>query len=99
MTEAFPAHREGLLSYPYWTGVFIELTEAKWPQDPDSVLAGMEVARQAGARIASDDVGAGYDGLLQLVRLRPDLIKVDRALVSRLATDPAAELVLRLWGN
>jgi len=82
-----------------WAGVFIELTEAAWPQDADSVLAGVEVARQAGARIASDDVGAGYAGLLQLVRLRPDLIKVDRALVSRLGTDPAAESVLRMLGE
>jgi len=82
-----------------WSGVIIELTEAAWPKDPDSVLAGVELARQAGARIASDDVGAGYAGLLQLVRLRPDLIKVDRALVSRLGTDPAAESVLRLLGD
>jgi EAL domain-containing protein (putative c-di-GMP-specific phosphodiesterase class I) len=82
-----------------WTGVIIELTEAAWPEDPDSVLAGVEIARQAGARIASDDVGAGYAGLLQLVRLRPDLIKVDRALVSLLGTDPAADSVLRLLGE
>lgn len=82
-----------------WTGVIIELTEAPWPKDPGSVLAGVELARRAGARIASDDVGAGYAGLLQLVRLSPDLIKVDRALVSRLGTDPAAESVLRLLGE
>ena len=63
------------------------------------MLAGVELARRAGAKIASDDVGAGYAGLLQLVRLRPDLIKVDRALVSRLGTDPAADSVLRLLGE
>jgi len=82
-----------------WAGVIVELTESAWPQDPDSVLAGVEMVRRAGARIASDDVGAGYAGLLQLVRLRPDMIKVDRALVSRLGTDPAAESVLRLLGE
>jgi len=82
-----------------WAGVIVELTESAWPADPDAVLAGVELVRRAGARIASDDVGAGYAGLLQLVRLRPDMIKVDRALVSRLGTDPAAESVLRLLGE
>ena len=82
-----------------WAGVVLELTESAWPDDEAAVLAGVELAREAGAKIASDDVGAGYAGLLQLVRLRPDLVKVDRGLVSRLGTDPAAESVLRSLGE
>ncbi|HET7325885.1 MAG TPA: EAL domain-containing protein [Nocardioidaceae bacterium] len=82
-----------------WSGLILELTEAAWPKDEDAVLAGVEAARHAGAMIASDDAGAGYAGLLQLVRVRPDLIKVDRGLVRRLGSDPAAETVLRLLGE
>jgi len=78
--------------------MIVELTEREWPDEP-AVLRGVELIRAAGAWIAADDVGAGYAGLLQLVRLRPQLIKVDRSLVSRLAHDPAAEAVVAMLGN
>jgi GAF domain-containing protein len=36
-----------------------------------------------------DDIGAGYAGLRQVMRLRPDVLKLDRSLVADVATDPA----------
>ncbi len=37
--------------------------------------------RKQGFRIALDDFGTGHSGLLRLAELRPDVIKIDRALV------------------
>ena len=38
--------------------------------------------REQGARLAADDLGSGYAGFRHLVRLQPDIIKLDISLVS-----------------
>jgi hypothetical protein len=48
----------------------------------------LDALRARGARIAIDDAGAGYAGLTQLMRVRPDLIKLDRSLVGGIHADP-----------
>lgn len=47
-----------------------------------------------GMRLAVDDVGAGYSSILRVLDLRPDLLKVDRALIQGCATDPMRRYVL-----
>jgi GAF domain-containing protein len=39
--------------------------------------------------IAIDDAGAGHAGLKQLMRVRPDIVKIDRDLVHEIDRDPA----------
>lgn len=41
--------------------------------------------RRAGARIAIDDAGSGYAGLERILRLAPDVLKLDRQLVLGIA--------------
>jgi EAL domain-containing protein (putative c-di-GMP-specific phosphodiesterase class I) len=45
--------------------------------------------RARGARIAVDDAGAGYAGLNQLMRVQPDVIKLDRSLIEGIHADKA----------
>ena len=45
--------------------------------------------RARGARLAVDDTGAGYAGLTHVMRLQPDIIKLDRALTTGVDLDPA----------
>ncbi|UES42120.1 putative bifunctional diguanylate cyclase/phosphodiesterase [Roseibium aggregatum] len=50
--------------------------------------------RDLGIRIEIDDFGTGHASLIALTRLKPDLLKIDRALISPLTTQPAqAKLV------
>jgi hypothetical protein len=79
--------------------MFVELTETVWPSDEHALLAAVDAVRAAGGRIAADDVGAGYSGLLHLVRLRPEMIKVDRQLVRMVGTDPGSSVVIRMLGD
>ena len=70
------------------SGLVIELTEHQlFTADPslDRELAGL---RARGARIALDDAGNGYAGLQQIIRLAPEIIKLDRSLVDGVAGDP-----------
>ena len=45
--------------------------------------------RDLGIRLAVDDAGAGYASLTHIVTLAPDIIKIDRGLVTDIDTDRA----------
>ena len=62
-------------------GIVIELTEQALPAEDSDLQRDLADLRARGARIALDDAGAGYAGLSHVVRVRPDLIKLDRSLV------------------
>jgi EAL domain-containing protein (putative c-di-GMP-specific phosphodiesterase class I) len=70
------------------SGIVVEITEqdAESAQDLDAHVARL---RRRGAIIAVDDTGAGFAGLTRLMDLRPEVIKLDRLLVSGLDHDDA----------
>jgi len=51
--------------------------------------------KNLGFQFALDDTGAGYASLQAVIELEPDFIKVDRALISGLDTDPARQALLK----
>jgi diguanylate cyclase (GGDEF)-like protein len=67
----------------------IEITENERVGDDDRLARALEPLRKRGARIAVDDAGAGYSGLQQVMRIQPDIIKLDRSLVANVDSDPA----------
>ena len=69
--------------------LILELTEHTRIEDYGPVLAGMELHRREGVRVAVDDTGAGYAGLHHILRLRPDVIKLDLDLTRGIHADPA----------
>jgi EAL domain-containing protein (putative c-di-GMP-specific phosphodiesterase class I) len=70
-------------------GIVVEITEHEFVPDDDSLQESVADLRQRGARIAIDDAGAGHAGLKQLMRVRPDIVKLDQALIRDIHTDPA----------
>jgi diguanylate cyclase (GGDEF)-like protein len=71
------------------TGIVIEITEHEFVTEDDDLAAALAELRDRGARIALDDAGAGYAGLTQVMRLRPDIVKLDRNLTKEIHADPA----------
>jgi len=69
--------------------VVIEITEEERVLDIEALHRRLDPLRARGARIAVDDAGEGYAGLQQVMRMRADIIKLDRALVADVHTDPA----------
>jgi diguanylate cyclase (GGDEF)-like protein len=69
--------------------VVVEITENDRVTDPDALVERLAPLRARGARIAVDDAGAGYSGLQQVMRIHPDIIKLDRSLVANVDSDPA----------
>ena len=69
------------------SGLVIELTENELLSDAPGLDAAIADVRQRGGRIAIDDAGAGYAGLKHVMRLAPDLIKLDRSLIAGVEHD------------
>jgi EAL domain-containing protein (putative c-di-GMP-specific phosphodiesterase class I) len=66
----------------------VEITEQE-PAAEGPLQEVLAELRSRGARLAVDDTGAGYAGLQRMLAIRPDIIKLDKALVTRLHQDPA----------
>jgi EAL domain-containing protein (putative c-di-GMP-specific phosphodiesterase class I)/AmiR/NasT family two-component response regulator len=62
--------------------IVIELTEHVPVEDYGALHRALGKMRAAGARLSADDLGAGYAGFRHLIRLRPDIIKLDISLVA-----------------
>ncbi len=69
--------------------VVLEVTEQSIVTDFDRIAWALDPLRDLGMRLAIDDAGAGYAGLQQILRLRPDIIKLDISLTRDIDTDHA----------
>ena len=68
--------------------VVFEITEGQRVKDPRHLLNIIDYYRDAGFRIALDDLGAGYSSLNLLSQLKPDFVKLDIELVRDVGMDP-----------
>ncbi len=80
-------------------GLIVEVTEETLVESSLEFDAAFADLRRWGARLAVDDVGAGYSGLRQITAVVPDYLKLDRSLVCGIHRDPdRAALVGALAG-
>jgi EAL domain-containing protein (putative c-di-GMP-specific phosphodiesterase class I) len=80
-------------------GLVVELTEHQPVADLGQLRQRMDAIRDGGCAFALDDVGAGWSGLQQVIELKPDIVKLDRSIVTRLHEDPARSAVTELLGG
>lgn len=73
--------------------VVIEITEHAVVEDYERLRAYLGPFRNGGAKVAIDDVGSGFASLRHVLRLEPDIIKMDRSLVHEVTSDPAQRAV------
>jgi len=65
----------------------VEITEHAVVKDYDALNSSLGPARERGLRVAVDDAGAGYASLRHILRLKPDLIKLDVSLIEGIDDD------------
>lgn len=68
--------------------IVFEVTESDEVRDVRQLMKILDFYREAGFRVALDDLGAGYGSLNLLTNLRPDFVKLDMSLVSGVEEDP-----------
>jgi EAL domain-containing protein (putative c-di-GMP-specific phosphodiesterase class I) len=73
---------DGEMSLP--GGAQIEITESEPVAHYRQLSQALSVARRAGITLAIDDVGSGYAAMQHIINLLPDVLKLDRELVSGL---------------
>jgi EAL domain-containing protein (putative c-di-GMP-specific phosphodiesterase class I) len=61
--------------------VILEITERVTLDEVPNVKERVAALRSAGHRIAIDDLGAGYSGLVSFVELEPELVKLDMSMI------------------
>jgi diguanylate cyclase (GGDEF)-like protein len=75
--------------------VVLEVTE----HAPVDSYAALDLAlgphRARGLRVAVDDVGAGYASMTHVVRMHPDVVKIDMSLVRGIDADPVRQALVR----
>jgi diguanylate cyclase (GGDEF)-like protein len=95
--EALLSGRDRLNLPEDLSAITIEVTEnALVTEGPELELA-LQDLRARGARIAVDDAGVGYAGFAQLVRVRPDVVKLDRSLVESVNVQPTKAAVIKAF--
>ena len=65
----------------------VELTEHALVEDYERLRALLSRLRSLGVRIAVDDAGSGISSLRHIVTIAPEIVKLDRSLISRLDDD------------
>lgn len=94
-----PDLAEALLEPGDLAGVVLELTEHVPVGSHTALTELLGRLRARGASIALDDAGSGYSGLQQLALVRPDIVKLDRALVDHADRDEAKLALAHLLGS
>lgn len=79
----FPAHR-----------VVVEIVE-KPTDDPDHLRSTVEYYRSLGCLTAIDDFGAGHSNFERIWNLRPDIVKLDRQMLTRATTEKRTLQILK----
>jgi c-di-GMP phosphodiesterase len=78
---------------PYLNRIACEVTER---QALTSVgRSALERARRSGMSVAIDDFGTGHSGLMQIVGLNFDILKIDHSLIDTILTNQTAARMLR----
>jgi EAL domain-containing protein (putative c-di-GMP-specific phosphodiesterase class I) len=78
------------------TDVVVELHEGRHGLDDLALDEHLDRFRRRGARIALDDVGNRPSDLPRIVTMRPDVVKIDRALVHGAHLRPGSAEVIRV---
>lgn len=68
--------------------IVLELTERFAVADYKPLVRVLECLRESGVRIAVDDAGAGFASMRHILQLKPDLIKLDRSIISGIDAHP-----------
>ncbi|MDO3380987.1 EAL domain-containing protein [Gilvimarinus algae] len=75
--------------------IVFEITEVERVRDSEHLHTIVEYYQRSGFKTALDDFGAGYAGLNLLSSFQPDLLKLDRQLISQIDRNPVKATIVR----
>lgn len=72
----------------------LELTESMIADEPDAIIARLEMLKSLGVMLAIDDFGTGYSNLQYLRRFPIDVLKIDKSFVAALSDDRSSRSIV-----
>lgn len=78
-----PDFADSLSAYPL-DRLVLEITEHDCVEDYEMIAQALAPLREKGIRLAVDDAGAGYASFRHILKLKPDIIKLDRSLIENI---------------
>jgi EAL domain-containing protein (putative c-di-GMP-specific phosphodiesterase class I) len=72
--------------------IVFEISESERISNPEVMDRVNKYIRHIGCSIAADDFGKGHASIERVIKLRPELIKLDRSLVENIHKDPAKKI-------
>ena len=72
----------------------VEITETVLMEDMDAGIAAVKALKAVGVRVSIDNFGTGYSALGYLRQFPVDGVKIDRAFVERLGSDPEGAAIV-----
>ncbi|WP_169794096.1 EAL domain-containing protein [Alicyclobacillus acidiphilus] len=75
--------------------VVFEITEHRAIDDYPAFLQLVDHYRDQGYQIAIDDLGSGYSGLVTLVQVKPEFVKIDTELIRDIDQNPTKQDIVR----
>lgn len=79
--------------------IIFEVVETESVRDKEHLIKILNFYKKEGFSIALDDVGEGYSSLNMLVDIRPDIIKIDRNIITNIDQDKLKQSTYRALYN
>lgn len=76
--------------------LIFEILEDECFKEVDALKKFIDEVRALNAKVAIDDFGAGYSNLLEIIRIKPDFIKIDGQIIRDIHNNLENKLVLQL---
>jgi len=86
-------------SFPNPQHIIFEILESDFIEDFNIVFDFVSTIREYGCQIAIDDFGAGYSNIENILKLKPDYLKIDASLIRKIDTSDTAFTVVKNVAN
>lgn len=83
----------------YRKNITIELLESSSIEDFSTLLSFINRVKELGLKVAIDDYGAEYSSIENILKVKPDFLKIDGSIVKHIANDKASLTVLSTTTN
>ncbi|WP_281951213.1 GGDEF domain-containing response regulator [Nitrosophilus kaiyonis] len=85
---------EKLNYYDIGRNIIFEITENEAIKDFNNILLFIKKIKKINAKVAIDDFGSGYSNFEYLLKMKPDMIKIDGSLIQEIVLNKEAEYIV-----
>ena len=86
---------EKIRSYHKPQNIIFEILESDFIEDFSIVKEFTTYVRTFGCKIAIDDFGSGYSSMENILRLKPEIIKIDGSLIKNINTSEESKTIVK----